>query len=169
MAVFGTVATAFHVNIPHTDALIEGRWAFGFLGFALLRHWWAAALLSIPYFSDISFLVGFSGNMAYALPALAVLRGVHHRWLVHLSKEWAYAAAWFLLVLFCYQAFNTPVVWAVIAMMKDLPVWPAALDGWRTQPFLIESIMVGIVSAAGILVVRSHEALRKKDELLSKY
>ena len=38
LAILGAAASYLSVNIPHTEVFIEGRWIFGFMGFALLRH-----------------------------------------------------------------------------------------------------------------------------------
>ena len=46
LAVAGVVASHLNIKIPYTGAFIEGRWIFGYMGFALLRHWWMALLLA---------------------------------------------------------------------------------------------------------------------------
>ena len=163
-AALGLIAQYNHVHIPHTEALIDGRWAFGFIGIALLRHGWAAlvlaAVLSLPFGSDVPFLTGFAGNMLYAVPALLLIRPVHRRLLARFGPGWPYGLGWALLVLFCYQVFITPMVWAVLAVLRDAPLWAMILDGWRTQPFLIESILVALFSAVAMVAVLAHKRLR---------
>ncbi|AKJ64908.1 PAS domain S-box protein [Kiritimatiella glycovorans] len=153
LAVAGVAAALLHVHIPHTDVLIDGRWAFGFIGFALLRRWRAAlalaALLSYPYGTpDIPVWVGFGGNMLYAVPALLTIRALAAWMLRRWGAGWRFGLGWVVLVLFCYQVFTTPAVWGVVAMVEDRPVPAGILDGWRTQPFLIESLLVALFSAA---------------------
>ncbi len=165
LAVLGTAAARLSVQIPHTEVFIEGRWIFGFIGFALLSRWWSAlllaAVLSIPHLSDVPLIVGFLGNMSYAVPCLVVIRPTHAHVLDRFRAPIAYALGWFVVVLLCYQAFNTPLVWAISAAIKDAPIWPAVLDGWRTQPFLIESLLVGLVSASIMAALRSTIQLRQ--------
>ncbi len=164
LAVLGVIAALTHVQIPHTQVLIDGRWAFGFLGFALLRHWWAAlalgALLSYPFGSVISFWIGFGGNMLYAVPSLLVIRPLsglmQERW----GPDWRLWLGWSALVLVCYQLFTTPAVWAVIALMKHQPVWLRILDGWQTQPFFVESILVALFSATAMVALVALNQLR---------
>ena len=165
LAGLGLVAELNHVHIPHTEALIDGRWAFGFMGFALLRRGWAAlllaAFLSMPFGSNVSFLVGFLGNMLYAIPSLLVIRPLQDRLLTRWGPGWIYGLGWLALVLFCYQAFTTPAVWGVIALIEHVAVWPSVLEGWRTQPYLIESILVGLFSGAAMVAVLAHQQLRR--------
>ncbi|MBN1415673.1 MAG: PAS domain S-box protein [Bacteroidales bacterium] len=163
LAVLGTIAYFLRVNIPHTEAFIEGRWAFGFMGFALLRRWrnafLLAGLLSISYMCKINFFAAFLGNMLYALPALVMIRLVDKHFLSRLERHWMYLLAWVLLILICYQIFNTPIVWAYIAFLKDAGIWSALIDGWHEQPFFIESLLAGIISASGMLAIRMHREL----------
>ena len=165
LAVFGLLAVFYHVHIPHTDALIDGRWAFGFMGFALLQRWWAAlllgAFLSLPLGSDVPFWVGFFGNLLYAVPALLVIRPLHGYLLRRWGPGWFYALGWLILVLFCYQAFTTPAVWGVLALLEDAPVWPKILEGWRIQPFLVESVLVALFSATAMVAFLAHQRLRR--------
>ncbi|HKL01124.1 MAG TPA: hypothetical protein VJ943_12805, partial [Desulfotignum sp.] len=164
LAVLGIIAALNHVHIPHTDVLIDGRWAFGFLGFALLRHWWAAlalgALLSYPFGSLISFWVGFSGNMLYAVPSLLLIRPLSNRMMKHWGPDWRLWLGWSAIVLVCYQAFITPAVWAVIALMKHRPVWLHMLEGWQTQPYFVESILVALFSATAMVALVALKQLR---------
>ncbi len=167
VALAGIVAALNHVHIPYTEVLIDGRWAFGFMGFALLRRWWAAlalaALLSYPYGSpDIPLWIGFGGNMLYAVPTLLTLRPLSHWMLRRWGAGWLYGLGWLALVLLCYQAFMTPVVWGVSAILADWSATAGILEGWRTQPFLVESILVALFSAAALVAVLAVERLRSQ-------
>ena len=163
LGVSGVAASHFNVSIPHTDMYFEVRWAFGYLGFALLRRFWAtillAGLLSGGGPHEIPLTLAFSGNMLYAVPCLALVRFSHQHLLSRCRNVWWFAAGWFLLVLVCYQLFNTPVLWGLLALLRDVPVLPMILSGWRDQPWLVESLIVGIICASGMTAIRSHLAL----------
>ncbi len=165
LGALGVVASYLAVQIPHTDAFIEGRFIFGFMGFALLHRWWLAlalaALLSGVGFHPIPWHICFLGNMLYAGPALLAIHLVHHYLLSRYRNPLLYGLGWFTLVMICYQLFNTPVVWAVLAALEDLPVGAHVLSGWKTQPFLFESLLVGLVSASGMTALRIHGELRQ--------
>ena len=163
LAAFGVAAELNSVQIPYTGALIDGRWAFGFMGFALLQRWRAALLLacclSIPLNSHVPLWIGFLGNLLYAVPALLVIRPLSSRLLVRCGPSWVYGLGWLALVLGCYQVFTTPAVWAVVALMDGGPVWPKVWEGWQTQPFLVESILAGLLSAVAMVAVLTHQRL----------
>ena len=171
LAVLGIIAALTHVHIPHTEVLIDGRWVFGFLGFALLRQWWVAfalgALLSYPYGTDISFWVGFCGNMLYAVPSLLLIRPLSNRMQNRWGPGWRLWLGWSALVLACYQAFITPMIWAIIALMKHRSVWLHVLEGWQTQPFLVESILVALFSATAMVALVALKQLRAEQRRLS--
>jgi len=172
LATLGLIAGYIHVPIPYTGVLIEGRWAFGFIGFALLTHRWAAVLLatflSIPFWGDVAFLTGWPGNLLYALPSLLLIRALHPRMLKRWGPDWRYGLGWGLLVLFCYQAFTTPAVWAIIIVhIENFPLWPHILDGWRTQPFLIESVLVALFSGLAMTAVLAYQQLRMHQRRLT--
>ncbi|MBN1265650.1 MAG: PAS domain S-box protein [Anaerolineales bacterium] len=170
LAIAGTIVKYFAVQIPPTDAFIEGRWVVGFMGFVLLHRWWLALLLmvvlSLPVGTNIPFFTGVFGNLLYAVPAMVLIRYIHSRFLVRLRADWQYGVGWFLLVVVCYQAFTTPVVWAVLAAISSQPIFPSFLEGWRIQPFLTEMILVGIISASILVARRTHvRLLQSKDRL----
>lgn len=171
LAGLGLVAQLHHVQIPHTDVLIDGRWTFGYLGFALLPRWWAALLLacilSVPWGSNVPFLAGFFGNLSYALPALLVLRPLHRIMLARRQSGWIHGLGWFAAVLLCYQAFTTPAVWAVLAMLQDVPVPAKVLAGWQLQPFLVESILVAAFSATAMVAYLAHARLQESRRRLT--
>jgi len=172
LAVFGVAASYLSVTIPYVEVYIEGRWIFGYMGFALLNHWWTALLLAIilslsrpsGHYPLWAILVG---NMMYALPTLLTIRVVHQRVLNRLRTLPWYGVAWLLLILACYQAFTTPAIWGFLAYFDDKPIGPNILAGWREQPFLIESLLVGVISALAMLVMRSNAALRESRRELS--
>ena len=168
----GMAAALFHVHIPHSEAVIDGRWAFGFMGFALLGRWWTAlvlvTLLSYPYGTpDLPLWIGFGGNMLYAVPSLLAIRPLSGWMLRRWGPGGLFALGWGVLVLFCYQAFATPVVWGVITLMKGRPVGAGLMDGWRTQPFLVESILVALFSAAALVAALAVEHLRSQRRRLA--
>ncbi len=170
LAVFGLVAQLNHVHIPHTDVLIEGRWAFGFMGFALLRRWWAAVLLAVllstPWGTEVPVLIGMGGNLSYAIPALGVIRPLHRVLLRRFGPGWIYGAGWVALVMFCYQAFNTPVVWGVLAWMNREPIWAGVVAGWVTQPFLVEAVLVSLFSAVAMVAALTHQRMHENQRRL---
>ncbi|WP_299444051.1 ATP-binding protein [uncultured Rhodospira sp.] len=170
LATLGVAASFVSVNIPHTEVFLDGRHAFGFLGFAVLRRWWLALALgltlSLAGYHVVPLEVALAGNLAYQLPALALIRVVHRRVLDRLGSLVVFGIGWLLLVLTCYQLFVTPLIHAVMALLRDAPLWPLVLEGWRTQPFLIESILVGIVSTAGVTVLRSYRDLAHRQHEL---
>ncbi len=177
----GAAASYLSVNIPHTDAFIEGRWAFGFMAFALLRRWWAAVLmaclLSVVGFHRIPLLTSFFGNMLYAVPALVLIRLVYPRLLaipptvtfslfgrrleLPVNRLAAYGIGWFLLVMVCYEAFNTPILWALFAFLDGHPVVTGIAAGWREQPLLVEALAVASFSALAVSLLRSHGQVRE--------
>jgi PAS domain S-box-containing protein len=166
LAATGVAAELLKVQIPHTEVYIEGRWAAGFLGFAILPRLRLAVLLalvlSLPFFSDVAFPIGMAGNLLYALPSLALIRLVHGRLLCRL-RLWPYALGWLALTLLCYQAFTTPAIWATIAVLRDDAIWPAVVRAWRQQPFFVESMLVAIVSGSALFAIRGREELLRSE------
>ncbi len=171
LAVLGAATSYLSVNIPYTDVFIEGRWIFGFIGFAILNHWGMALLLagvlSVSRLSPLPLSTVFIGNMMYALPILLIIRLVHTRWLARLQNWIGYGLAWLLMILFCYQIATTPAIWGFIAFLRGRPIWPGIIDGWREQPFLIESLLVGVISALSMLVLKGNNALRASRQELA--
>lgn len=167
----GVLASYISVNIPNTEMYFEIRWAFGFMGFALLRRRRLAVplafLLSISGFHRVSLWIALVGNMLYAVPALVTIRLVHVRFLSRIEHLTGYGIGWFLLVLLCYQIFSTPLIILVLAVLRDVPVWPQVLTGWLEQPLWIESLIVATVSSSGMMIFRSHSELRRSKEELS--
>ena len=171
LAVLGIAAARFNVRIPHTPLYIEGRWAFGYMGFALLGRWWLALILAgvLSLASPdplVSIWIVLGGNMLYAVPGLVVLRLAYRRLLVHLNMVLC-GLGWTALVLFCYQAFNTPLTLGLVASIGGESFVGGALAGWWNQPYLLESILVAVVSALGVLLCRSHYTLAESRRELS--
>jgi len=171
LGVLGVAASYLSVNIPHTEVHIEGRWAFGFMGFALLRRFWLslllAALLSASGPHQVPMSLVLPGNMLYAVPALATIRAVHRHILSRFRSLWLYGAGWFALVVMGYQLFNTPITWALMGLLQDRPVWSAVLTGWRIQPYFVELLLVGVVSAAAMVALRCYENQRQSQHELA--
>jgi PAS domain S-box-containing protein len=171
LAVLGLIAQVNHVHIPHTELLIDGRWIFGFMGFALLHRWWAAlllaAVLSAPLGANVNLPLGLGANLLYALPALLVIRPLHRILLDRQGPGWAYGLGWFALVMACYQAFVTPVGGAINGLTTSESVSDAVLAAWRTQPFLIESLIVAMVSASLMVAYLAHTRLQAQQQRLA--
>ncbi|MBN1487845.1 MAG: PAS domain-containing protein [Anaerolineae bacterium] len=172
LAVLGVAASYFSINIPYTEALIEGRWIFGYIGFVFLSHGWVAFLLACvlsiarPY--QLPLLMIFIGNMLYAFPTLLLMRVLNKYWLSRLRSLVWYGVAWLLVILLCYQLFTTPVVWGFLAYLNGRAIWSSVLEGWRIQPFFFESVLVSIITALVIVVIRSNRALRvSRQELVT--
>ncbi len=165
LACLGGISGFISVNVPYTEVYIEGRYAFGFMGFALLSRLWSALLLagvlSITGFCEMPLYLCSFGNLMYSLPALALIRCIYGHILVKQTNIVVYGVAWFVLILVCYQAFTTPVVWFIVALLRNVDVWNQVLSGWIEQPFLIESILVGVVSTSGMVMLRSIGELRR--------
>jgi PAS domain S-box-containing protein len=170
LAILGAAASYLSVNIPYTDVLIEGRWIFGYVGFAILNHWWMALLLacflSLTRLYQLPVWTIFLGNMMYALPALLLIRFIHTRVLDRLQSWVRYGVAWLLMILLGYQIF-TPVLWGFMAFLDGDPIWRNVLKGWREQPLFIESLLVGVISALLMAVIRSNAALRASRQELA--
>ncbi len=173
LALLGLLAQLLRVQIPHTEVFLEGRWAFGLIGFAVLRRRWAAFMLAVvlalPLFSSVALWVGFLGNMLYAAPSLLIVRYVHPRLLQRHGPGLIYGLGWFFLVLVLYQALFTPAIWAVIGMIEGQAVGPKIIEGWRTQPYLFESILVALVSAALMVAGLTLQELRRKQVRLDLF
>ncbi len=169
--VFGALAALIKIPIPHTPLIIDVRWAFGFMGVALVRRRSAALLLTAMLCLAGEHEVGTARallyNLTYALPFAAFVRLVHGHWLVRLRHPVAYAAGWLGLVLAGNQLFSTPIIWLIASAHKGAFAWSAALEGWAEQPFLEESVAVAVLSALGMAALRTHMALRANEAYLA--
>lgn len=161
----GAVASQLNVRIPHTEAFIEVRWAFGFMAFALFRRLWPAiilgAILSVLTPAGLPLHICLAGNMLYVLPSMAAIRVVKASILDRTDNLILYGIGWFLTMMACYQVFLTPVMWGLIAVLKNEPVWASVLAGWVEQPYFVEALLSGIILASGMTVFRSLNALRR--------
>lgn len=170
LGALGVVASYISVNIPHTEVFFEVRFAFGFMGFALIHRGWLALglalVLCLAGEHKVSLLTAFLANLVYTLPNLALIRFVHGRILERTSSLLLYGAGWFALVLVCYQIFSTPGVGLILAWLRNEALVPFAVEFWRTQPYLIESVLTAIISTAGLVVLRSYRAVAHKQHEL---
>lgn len=170
LGLLGTAAAYLNVNIPHTELFIEGRFAFGFIGFALLRRWWLALALALLLCAvgehKVSLLTAFLANLVYTIPNLIVIRTVHARFLASLRSPVWYGAAWMALVLLSYQVLTQPGIGLVLAVLRDQSPWATISGVMLGQPLLIESILVGIVSTAGMVTLRTVRALAHREHEL---
>ncbi len=160
LSVLGALAAQLNVPIPHTPTYIEGRWAFGYMGFALLGRWWLALILALVLSTATPdprapMWVVVGGNLLYSLPCLVVIRLTYRRLLARRSLL-VCGLGWVAVVMVCYQAFNTPLVGGVIAWLRRESFWSGMRSAWVAQDYLLESFLVSIVSALGVLVYRSH-------------
>lgn len=170
LGAFGAAASHFNVNIPHTEVFIEGRWIFGYMGFLVIRRLWVvlllAAVLSASLVALVPFSVAVTGNLLYALPFGLMLRWVHDRFLFSRHPT-IYGAVLFLAVLIGYELFTTPITWAVLGIIRDQrPLLDFVVEGIRTQPYLEESILVGLILALGMTSLRIHWNLLEREEHL---
>lgn len=168
LGILGVIFSYVSVNIPHTEVYLEVRWLFGYMGFALLCRSWVAlllmALLSLVGFHKLPLEIAFIGNMLYAFPIFLTIRLTHEHLLSRLKKPVLYGISWFIMILLCYQLFTTPIIWAFLAVLNQKPILPALWEGWQDQPFLIESLLVGIISAFGMTTIRINTSLQKSEE-----
>ncbi len=171
VAGLGAAASYLSVNIPYTEVFIDGRWIFGFIGIALLRQWWASLLLvcvlCLTGFHKLPLSTVFIGNMLYALPNFFVIRTLHSRVLDRLRHPVAYGAAWFAMIMICYQLLTTPAIWGFMAFLEGNPIWAGMVEGWHTQPYVVESLLVAVVSASLMMIVRSQQSLRESRQELA--
>lgn len=170
LGVLGVAAAYVSIGTPETDVYIDARWTFGLMGFALLRYWWSAVLLAVvPSIAGVhqSSLPGaVIGDMAYALPCLILVRIAHVMVLKRASHPAAYGAAWFLMVILCYEAFITPITGAAIALQRGEAMGPRIALAWMTQPLLTEALLVALVSSLVMVLLFSHGRSRRNEAYL---
>jgi PAS domain S-box-containing protein len=170
LAGLGTAASYISVNIPHTEVYFDVRYAFGYLGFAVLRRWWLALalglLLSLVGPHKVPLLTAFLANLLYVLPVFVTIRLVHARLLERLRSLSAYGAGFMVLTLACYQVFVTPVIGLVLAWLNNAPLWVGMVGFWSAQPFLVESVMVGVIATAGAAVLRGYREIARREHEL---
>ncbi len=171
LAILGIIAARLNVRIPHTQVFIEGRWIFGFIGFALLRRWplaiVLACVLSLATVRDLPLWFVLLGNLSYVIPSLLVIRTIHDRLLSRLGSLLWYGVGWLALILLCYQAFITPIVWGFVLVLREESFLQGAVQGWQSQPYLLESVLVALVSGSAMVALRSHAEMRRSREQLA--
>ena len=166
----GVLASYASINIPHSEIFIDGRTAFAFMAFALLHRVWLAGLVacavSLAGVHEVSLLTAFLGNMSFFLPILVVIRLVHGRVLMRWHSLTAYALGWAGLVLACYQVLAMPLIGVGQAIVRDAPVMDTVAKIMVHQDLLVASILVAIVSGAGMVVTRALRTLARQQHEL---
>ncbi len=168
--ILGLPACYLTINIPHTEVFVDIRWLFGLMAFALVNRFgfafFVAALLS--FFGDhkVPTHIALFGNLAYALPFGIMIRILYRQYFSRLQNPVVFSVVWFATILLGNQLFTTPVIWTLIAFFRNQPILPFVWQGFLLQPFLIESIMVGVISALCMTSIRSHLSLKKSEEHL---
>ncbi len=169
----GWLAHFNQVPISHAPILLDSRWAFGFMGFALLSRWWTALLLaiilSLPFGPRLPLSAAFFGHLLFALPSLLVIRLLAGRMLRRWGPGWLYLLGWFVLVLFCYQVFVVPTVGLTTALLAALPPGKEILRTWQTQSFFMESVLVGVFSGVAMVAYLGHQRLRQHQQRLDHF
>ncbi len=169
-AIAGVLTSYINVRIPHTPVVIDGRWIFGFLAFAMIQRFWlalcVACILSVSGSHTLPIALCFVSNMLYALPALITIRLAYSKWLSKINKLLVHYFLWLLMVIVIYELFITPTMWGIIGITSGESAFKYIIQGWITQPFLVELLIVGILSAAVISVYKSYIQLaRERSEL----
>ncbi len=171
LAGLGIIAARLNVQIPHTQVFIDGRWVFGYMGFVLLRRWplaiLPACILSLATFKDLSPWFALTANLSYAIPSFLLIRAAHDRVLSRLSSLLWYGLGWAAVVGLCYQLFNTPMVWGFRWILDGESFLQGALRGWLIQPFLLESVLVAMMSGSVLVALRSHAEMSRSREQLA--
>jgi PAS domain S-box-containing protein len=151
------------IAIPGTEAHFDVRSIFVFLGFALLRGWVLPLLVALAAAAagphQISLAQAVLFNLLYLVPTFLLVRALYPRVLGKISSRIGYAAAWVGVILLCYELFFTPVIWGAIAYLRGMSIVPMVIEGWKEQPFLVESVIVAVVSALSLLLYRIHTEL----------
>ncbi|MFW5798988.1 MAG: PAS domain-containing protein, partial [Planctomycetota bacterium] len=167
LALLGTIAAYFNVQIPHTDVFVEGRWTFGLLAAALVARWWLVAALALvlcvvgPH--NVSIDIALTGNLMFTIPFVLMVRLVYVHLLSRLRHPVLVGTGWFVLVLFGYQVFNTPLVFGYLAHLSGNSFVSGMVKGWRQQPFLLESVLVAMISALCLVAWRIHAQLQRSE------
>jgi len=166
----GVLASYASINIPHSEVFIDGRQAFALMAFALLHRVWLAGLVMVALAAaghhEVSHLTAFLGNMTYLLPELIAIRLVHGLVLARVRNLILYAAGWGLLVMACYQVFTMPLIGIVKAFVRDAPMVETVKRVMTGQDLIVESIMVAIVSGAGMTLAHALRALARREHEL---
>jgi len=171
LGVLGVTAAFISFNIPGTELYFEIRWAFGYMGFALLgRTWLAVALaciLAAAGFHKVPLYVAFFGNLSFALPLGFLLRWLYRRHLQRIRLDAAFAVAWFVALLCGMLLVHTTMVFFVVALLRDAPVLATIGQGFAEQPFLVESLIASLISALGLTIYRVNASLGRQERHLA--
>jgi PAS domain S-box-containing protein len=163
LAGLGLATHLLGLEPPHRPIVFDARWVFGLVGFALLRRWWWAwllsVILSIPW-SLGGLLPGLSANQLHAIPTLAVVRLLHRPMLDRFGPGWRYGLGWAVAVMVCYEAFYVPVHGGLAAWMADSSLIPGIVASWAGQPFLLQAVGVSLFSAAAMLAILTYRQSR---------
>ncbi|GEO81493.1 hypothetical protein ROR02_16240 [Pararhodospirillum oryzae] len=164
-----TAAAYVNVNIPHTDIFLSGRYAFGAMGFVLLRFWGMAlllaALLAAVGQHTLPLGVVFPINMGLTLPFMVILRLLYRFILIRVDNPVWFALLWIAAVMTYYQGVMVGIG-VIEAYRHDWAADQSILSYFRAQSHLIESALVAVVSATGLTLVRSYElVVRQSREL----
>ncbi|WP_299437534.1 ATP-binding protein [uncultured Rhodospira sp.] len=165
----GTLAAYVNVNLPHTDIFLSGRYAFGFMGMVLLRHWWTAllltALLAAVGEHTLPLSVVFPINMVLTVPAMVILRLLYHRVLSRMDNTGLFALVWVVAVVLYYQVVMV-LVGTIDGLRQGAPLADSVLTFLLAQSHLVESVLVAVVSGAGLTMLRAYEIVaRQRREL----
>ena len=158
LLLLGVLFSYLSVAIPGTEAHIDVRLLFAFLGFALLRSWTAPLLLALGVAAagphQIPLLTATLYNLFYLVPIFVVVRLVYRRLLGRIPTFSGYGFAWAGLILLCYQLFLTPIIWGLIGYLRGVPILPMVVEGWVTQPYLVESAIVAALASLSFVLYR---------------
>jgi PAS domain S-box-containing protein len=156
----GTLAAYVNVNLPHTDIFLSGRYAFGFMGMVLLRHWWTAflltALLAAVGEHTLPLSTVFPINMVLTVPAMVVFRLLYQRVLTRMDNTLGFALIWVVAVVLYYQVVMV-LVGTIEGLRQGTPLGSAVLTFLSAQSHLVESVLVAVVSGAGLTMLRAYE------------
>jgi len=161
LAAIGLATGYVGIDIPHADTSLEARLAFGMIGFALLSRVWLAGALALVLFApevhgmppDHAAIICLLASMSL----LAITRFVYTRWLSGRRAQTlvAHGLAWFGLVTLCCYALIIPASLSLWALHQGLPLLETVLDRWFEQHYLIESLLIALVSTSVMIAARS--------------
>ncbi|SDD99228.1 sensor histidine kinase [Rhodospira trueperi] len=165
----GTLAAYVNVNLPHTDIFLSGRYAFGVMGFVLLRHWWTALLLATLLAAvgehTLPLSTVFPINMALTVPMVVLLRALYQKVLAQTENTVQFGLVWIAAIMLYYQ-FVMVSIGGIESGRQQTPLGSSVLTFLAAQSHLVESVLVGVVSAAGLTMLRSYQIVaRQRTEL----
>lgn len=168
LAILGILGSRFAIQIPGTDLLFEGRWIFGYIGFALLPNWWSAVLLaaiiSIGNPVSLPLHVALLGNMAYALPSVFYIRTLHRHLLHPIDHPFVLTVGWFATIVVAYQLFQMPILGGVVNYLTGDEIVSGIIGGWIEQLYFGESIIVAAITALAMTTIRLYRDLHAREQ-----